>query len=297
MKDWHADLSDHMALPTTTMAMAWLVMRTDSQSFGWAESDIDALIGGVTFRASEGLSATAAHNTDSFSVDTLDVSAFLDVSTETELEAGVWDNASVLVFEYNFQDPPDALDNRVNILRAGTLGQVKRQQNRFTATLNGVQQRLSTRIGRQYSPLCPWRHAVWTGETFTSSPQCGVILTSFVHDGTVTSVGDNPALDFSDNATGQASDYYTQGFLVMTSGENAGMGPREIRRFVNDQFSLKRPFPFPVEVGDTYRAVSGDDHQAETCKTKYSNFVNFGGFIHVPGFNALIASPVGQTTV
>jgi uncharacterized phage protein (TIGR02218 family) len=48
---------------------------------------------------------------------------------------------------------------------------------------------------------------------------------------------------------------------------------------------------YPIQLGDEYEARPGCDKTPETCKTKFSNFANFGGFPDVPGRDAISKTP------
>ena len=184
-----------------------------------------------------------------------------------------------------------ALDASVHIKRAGTLGRIQRKNLLLTAEIRGLAEAFQTRIGRQYSPICPWRHAVWNGTTYVASVECQAVLTSFIHDGSITAVGADATLMVTDSVSAQANGYYeASGQITMTSGPNAGI-TREVLTFTSDVFTLLRPFPYPVAVGNTYRAVRGDDHEKTTCKDVYVNYVNFGGFADIPGADAVYTAP------
>jgi len=292
MKDFHASLLAHYQLPTTTLAVGWHVVRRDLQVFGWTEHDESVTIAGVAYIAGAGLQTSSTHSTNDFSVDTLDVTIFMAVSTETEIAAGIWDNAEVTAFEYNWASPPTALDNQVNILRYGNLGEITRQNNVLTAEIRGLSQRLVRRIGCQYSPTCPWYHAQWNGSTYVSSVECGIDLTSFIKTGTITSIINDGTLEFCDSAQAEANDYFNEGLITFTSGANAGI-TREVREWHDvKRFALYRPFSFPAAVGNSYVAVRGDDKTFETCKTDFDNGLNFGAFPHLPGIRAVYTNPV-----
>lgn len=293
MKALHAALLAHYQLPTTTLAVGWRVQRTDLQVFGWTEHDESVTIDGVLYVSGAGLQTSSTHSTNDFSVDTLDVTIFMTVSTETEIAAGIWDNAEVTAFEYNWASPPTALDTQVNILRHGNLGETKRQNNILTAEVRGLSQRLVRRIGRQYSPTCPWRHAQWTGTTYISSIECGIELAAHIVNGTITSIDGDGTLQFHDATRTEASEYFNEGLLTFTSGANAGI-TREVRAWdlASQTFALYRPFPFPAAVGNSYVAVRGDDKTFATCKDVFNNVANFGGFPHLPGIRAVYTNPV-----
>ena len=46
-----------------------------------------------------------------------------------------------------------------------------------------------------------------------------------------------------------------------------------------------------VAQGDRVRLQAGCDKRDETCKIKFSNFLNFRGFPHIPGEDWLMANP------
>lgn len=56
------------------------------------------------------------------------------------------------------------------------------------------------------------------------------------------------------------------------------------------QFDLQLQMPHPIQVGDTFEAVAGCDKLLSTCK-KFNNVINFRGFPHLPGRDALTGGP------
>lgn len=285
-------LAAHVRQVVTTLAEAWRVTRADGQVFGWTSHDQSVTIDGVVYRASEGLAMTAAHTSNDLRVDTLDVTVFLDVSTEAEIYAGVWDAAAVTIFLYDWQNPPLDLSADVRVIRQGTVGELTRTANAFTAQIPGLLQALNIRIGRQYTATCPWRHAQWNGTTYESSVECGVDLAPFIDDGTIDSIGVDATRSFGDALNPHAADpiWYPDGLITMLTGTNAGL-TREIGTWDANIFLLKRPFPYAVVVGDTYRAVRGDNKTFAICKIVYDNVVHFGGFPDVPGQDRVFTNP------
>jgi uncharacterized phage protein (TIGR02218 family) len=292
MKQLSDGLTAHLAQDVTTMATGWRVQRRDGQVFGWVDHDLDVTIAGVTYLASQGLRPTSVRSTDDLSVDTLDVSIFLTVGIEHDLVAGVWDDAEVIVFEYNWSVPPAALDTEVIILRAGHLGELSRTNGVLTAEIRGLTQRLSTRIGRTYTQTCPWRHGRWNPatQTYQSSAECTIDAEAFTRSGLVSGLGDTPVLECTDTTNGEPEGFFNEGLLTFTGGPNANV-TREIRRWTNQTFTLYRPFPFAMAVGDPYRALAGDDKTATTCRDRFQNLLNFGGFPFIPGAAAVFSSP------
>lgn len=284
MKNLNPVLLAHYAGARTQLAEGVLCVRTDGAVFGFTSHDQSTVIEGITLQAAEGLKPSASHNTDDLAVNTMDVTVLLHVSTETEIAAGIWDNSVVTVFEYIWADPPTVLDDHVLIKRYGTLGDLHRQKGVLQAALKGLTQRLAVRTGRQYSPGCPWR---------LGSGECTVDLTPWTHTGSVTGVGSDPTREFMDSTSTQSDGYYNEGWLTLTSGVNAGL-TREIRAWSSGQFSLYFPFFFPLQGGETYTAVHGDDKTKTTCKDVFNNYVNFGGFPDLPGIDKVWQNVTGM---
>jgi uncharacterized phage protein (TIGR02218 family) len=283
MKPWADALKLLYAQTVTRFASFWRVTRSDGLVFGFVDHDQDITIAGVTYRAAEGLGTTATQATADLQPGSIDVSAFLDVSTEGDLEAGIWDEAAITAFEAPWDTPPATLDpTQANILTHGRIGQITRQTGRFTAQLHGMTEQLDTAIGRMYLPGCPWR---------LGDSRCQVNLAAWTRTGTVTGVGADPRYGFSDTGQGEAAGWFNEGMVTVTSGANAGRS-MDIRLWEPPTFTLHRPLPYPVAVGDTYAAVTGDNKTFFICIEKFQNSARFGGFPHVPGPDRIMYNPL-----
>lgn len=80
---------------------------------------------------------------------------------------------------------------------------------------------------------------------------------------------------------GSNSGYFDGGLITMTSGDSSGLS-REVKAYVPGQWTLHEAFP-DAAAGDNYTMVAGDDKTATTCRVKFANLANFGGFPFVPG--------------
>lgn len=285
MKPWLEALRAHYVWTTTRLAMFWKVQRTDGQVFAWVDHDEDLAIAGITYRSRLGMLPTGTQTTMDLQPSTLDVTSFMDVSTEEELEAGIWDDAEVTIFEAPWDRLPTNIDpTTVNILLTGRLGQITRRSGIFVAQLHGLLEQLAVVIGEVYTITCPWR---------LGDSRCKADLTAHTHTGSITSVGgDDPRFSMTDANSGQPAGYYNEGTLTFTSGRNVGR-TGDIRHFgdVGD-FVMHRPFPFPAEVGDTYSAVRGDDKTISTCRDVYNNLLHFRGFPAIPGQDQVLNNPM-----
>lgn len=292
MKPLSLDLIDHCQQEVTTLATGWRVeRRLDGQTFGWVDHNEDITVDSVLYRASLGLQPTSAHSTNDLSVDSLDVTVFLDVSTEQEIIAGIWDNALLTIFEYNWNAPPTAFDETMNVLRYGNVGQINRSNGLLKAEIRGMTQRLQARIGRPYSPTCTWRHAIWDvdAQTYVSSIECALNLTPLIYDGAVETLGTPPTLKIGAASLTAPPGVLKAGFFTFTSGANHNF-TREVLSWQDGIITLDRHMPFAPDVGDTFKVVEGDDHTWQRC-IQLGNWRNFGGFPHLPGQHAVIGLP------
>jgi uncharacterized phage protein (TIGR02218 family) len=287
-----AALTAHFALPSTSIASYFHVVRVDGAVYGWTSHDVSQAIDSVVFSATSGLQTTTVHHTDDMRVNTMDVTVFLDASTEAAIAAGVWDDATVTLFEANWRNLPAVLfDTDCHVILHGTLGVMRRQDLQLLAEIRGLSHTLNNRIGAQYSWNCRYRHARWNGTTYEADVWCGAVLTSHIHDGSITSVGANPRLIASDSASTQVSAYYQDGgLLTFTSGANSGI-TREVAIWAPPVLTFGRPFPYVIAIGHTYRAVRGDPKNPGVCKDVYNNLVNYGGEPTVPGRDKIFGLP------
>ena len=77
------------------------------------------------------------------------------------------------------------------------------------------------------------------------------------------------------------NEFYELGELHMTSGDNAGQR-RPILSTTSGVFTVIWPFPYSVQVGDTFDVYPGCDKTGETCKNRFNNEEYFAGFLYVP---------------
>jgi uncharacterized phage protein (TIGR02218 family) len=126
-----------------------------------------------------------------------------------------------------------------------------------------------------YQTSC--RHALY-------DHNCTVIRDSRRTDATVTAVNGNKitAAEFGALASG----FLTSGYLEY------GNGPvlRSIVEHAGDTITLDSPLA--IEIGETVRVFDGCDHLFATCRDKFNNEENFGGFPFIPRIN-----PFGDTPI
>jgi uncharacterized phage protein (TIGR02218 family) len=173
----------------------------------------------------------------------------------------------------NWQD----VSQRV-ILRSGFLGQVTRGEAAFSAELRGLSCRLDQSAGRVFQRSCAWE---------LGDSRCGIDLGAAAHhgSGTVASVISN--FDFTASGIGSfALGVFSRGKITWLTGNNAGLEievKAHAQGSADTRLTLFLPMSRPIEVGDTFDITAGCDKRFATCRDRFANVVNFGGFPHMPG--------------
>jgi uncharacterized phage protein (TIGR02218 family) len=281
MKTLDSGLVTHLSGGVTTLCFCWRVERKDGTVMGFTDHDRDLTFDGVTYAAATGFTASQIEDQLGLAVSNLDVDGALSslAITEDDLNAGRWDDAAITIYRVNWADTSQRV-----IVRKGYLGKVTRSAVAFTAELRGLAARLDQTAGRVFQRTCPWD---------LGDSRCTVDLDDdTMHGaGTVTQAID----DFDFVASGLddfASGWFSRGKIVWTSGANEGLAVEAKSHSQTDtaaRISLFLPVPDPIQVGDTFTITAGCDKRIETCRDKFSNVVNFGGFPHMPGNDFILS--------
>jgi uncharacterized phage protein (TIGR02218 family) len=107
--------------------------------------------------------------------------------------------------------------------------------------------------------------------------RCGVNSASYRNDQTVVAISEN---EIELNASPFSNGDCDGGMMVFSAGSESRM----IKANTGVNFTVSYPFA-TLEVGDTVTVYQGCDHSYTTCKSKFSNGQNFGGFPFVPTRN------------
>jgi uncharacterized phage protein (TIGR02218 family) len=233
----------------------------------------DLVIGSNTYKTESGYQFTGVAGETSMSPGMLDLSgvaglAGIDYDT---IASGVFDNARVYAFATTWLTPVEDEEP----IGLAFLGKTTMRDDRYTAEMMMAVDALNQSAGKTYSPLCQKRFGG------TEYAGCGVDLGPITVTGTITHATSTSA--FRDSARAEAADYFAEGTIAFTSGDNAGLKPREIKSHAADgSIETFEAFHYPVQVGDDYTLVPGCRRRLEDCRDKWSNVINFGGFSFVP---------------
>ena len=268
----------HLAGEVTELATCWLITRRDALVLGFTDHPSDLVISGLTYQAALGYSATDVVTSGDLAVDNLNLAGYIDSPsiTEPDLMAGLWDYASVEIFEVIVSN----LSAGVRRLRRGRIGEVSLGRTVFEAELRGLSQAFTQQLCELTSPTC--RAAL-------GDARCKVNLTPLTVTGTVTSV--TSARVWADTSRSEAAGYFTFGRITWTSGANAGYAMEVKAHAAGGAITLVLPMPYPIAVGDGYSLVPGCDKLLSTCSTKFSNVINFRGEPHLPGMDEILRGP------
>lgn len=280
-------LADHMPC-LTRWAQTWLITRQDGQQFAYTTLDRPLTFHGITYQPCESLIASASESsTAAGSTGSMELSGTITDAgiKEEELFQGLFDGATVEVWNVPWINAGGETPVR---LMAGTTGDSTQGVLGFTAEVISPGAKAQQKpLLDVYTPQCRWK----LGDT-----RCTVDLSALTVSGTVTAsaipAAPNSATrrTFTDTSRTEATDFFNYGSVTFTSGLNNGLSA-EVKSFSNGTFVLWAPVLHPISVGDTYTARPGCDKAPDTCKTKFDNFDNYGGFPDVPGQDAIIKTP------
>lgn len=238
----------------------------------YTDFDSNIVYGGVTYIPAPGLQKVKMTLTPNSEVSNQELaSAWVD-APEEDLLGGRFDSAAVEVSWISWKNPHYGLFTVFN----GKLGEISWSDVGFKADIFSNMKDLEKNIGEVFTANC--RHSLYS----TSSPGligfCGVDKVSFTTTGNVTAIVKN-RWKFQ-ITTSAAADFYSGGKITFTSGSNNSIS-FSIKNFEDSTVDLFLPTSFPIVVGDTFTISAGCDKTLATCKSKFNNVVNYGGFPHI----------------
>lgn len=282
MKTISAGLQAHLESGATTLALCVKLTRLDGTIFGFTDHDRELVVDGVTYVPTHGADASAIETQAGLNVDQLEMRGFLDLLGvhEADISAGRWDYADVRVFAVNWAN----LAHGTMKLRRGRMGEIS-VTNDYTTDLRGLAQHLQQTILELAGETC-------AADLFDA--RCKIVATEgvFKFSGVAVSTIVQAQRQFTAAALGQAVDFFTAGEVLFTSGPNAGLGMEIKTHASGGNILLTEALPYEIQVGNLFTIFAGcRKRYTEDCKTKFNNGINFRGFPHLPGRDAIIRGP------
>ena len=251
------------------------IMRIELQNgtvFGYTDHDEVISYGGLNYVPAPGLQKVKMTLTASSEVSNQELaSAWVD-APEEDLLGGKFDSAMVEVAWVSWRHPQFG---RL-VVFTGQLGEVNWTPEGFEVDIVSYMKNLSVNIGNVFTANC--RHTLFSTAKVGHCGYCGVNKASFTQTGSIASVVTGKWV-FTISGS-QPSGYYSNGLIKFTSGFNNGLSA-VIKSHEGNQITLMLPTAFAVNAGDTFEIQAGCDKTLETCKTKFNNIYNFGGFPHI----------------
>lgn len=273
-------LAAKLAAETTTLAHVWRITRRDGRAFAFTDHDQPLAFDDLTAEPQHGVRLGAVEKGFDFAPDSASLEgAFAsDAIAAEDLARGLWDEARADLFLVDWTDP--AL--RAHLF-AGTLGEARGEGCAFTAELRGLKDQLDAPAGRVFSRRC---------DAEVGDARCGVDLSqaAYAGAGTVLALVDARTLRCA-GLSAFAAGWFARGRIAFADG---ALGEVASHRIDGADALLELLAPAPVAPGAAFTVTAGCDKRHATCRDKFMNVLNFRGFPHMPGPDALLeAAPAG----
>lgn len=274
-----AELAARLASGVTMLCHVWRFTRRDGSAFAFTDHDRPLAFDDLSCEPVAGMTSGVIEKSAALNVDTASITGALssEAITEADIARGVWDGARVDLYRVDWTDPT----LRVHLF-AGRLGEVRRGARAFEAELRGLQAALNVPVGRVFSRFC---------DADLGDARCGkdVETSAFRGEGVVTE-----ALGASQFRAGGletfGDDWFSRGRIVWSSG---GESEVATHRASGSSALLQLLDVAPQAViGAAFTIYAGCDKRFETCRAIFANTVNFRGFPHMPGNDAIQSGPI-----
>ena len=216
--------------------------------------------GPISYGAAIGMVPSNLQSTPNLSVDNADFQHLVpeyDVPiSEEDIRAGVYDYAEFTLMLVDYEN----LSAGHVVVHYGNLGQLRIKDGlSYWNELFGLSKQLKQSICARYSRTCP---AIFgsqpkgtPGSVVTEEKYCGFDAEALFEPFEVTSVGDEPTVQFTDallpwDSNGPTADYYHRGMVRWTSGLNAGREYEVEGNTVGGAVTTMFAMGYPAQIGD-----------------------------------------------
>lgn len=266
-----------------------LIETLSGEKFGFTSTINPLTIDGVTYDPTTGITPSqyrADLRTEPAS-SSFDGFFSTDIK-EVDLLSGSIDGAIATLFVCSWLNPPSTLNmNTALILSVGTLGKATSTDRGYRSEFLSAEVKLSRSRRKTTQPSC---------RATLGDSECAVNLSQYQFNGQVSAQIQGVGFRFSvisqnSKAEPKTTHFYRNGYVVFTTGQNAGQRFKISEHNDTNRFELlDRPL-YPLDNGDRFLAVVGCDKTLTECHEKFSNSDNFRGEPFVPGPDSLVRSP------
>ncbi len=275
-------LQAHLQMGLTTTCRCWAITRSDGQTFGFTDHDMELRFDDLVFKASTGLTAAAIEQATGLSIDNTEaMGALSDASVrEEDIEAGRFDGAEVRAWLVNWADPEQRM-----LQFHGSIGELRRAGGAFHAELRGLTDLLNRPLGRIYQKPC-------TAVLGDNDCRFALETPGYRAEAVIASL-DGAALRLQGAESSDAG-WFERGRLDVLDGAAQGLWASikldEPARDGRD-VTLWSSIGGGLAVGDRVQLTAGCDKRMTTCRLKFNNMLNFQGFPDLPHEDWVMAVP------
>jgi uncharacterized phage protein (TIGR02218 family) len=277
-------LATHYAGNTTTLAQFVEITRADGAVFRFSSVDLPVTVSSNVYVP--GLDVTAIANQAGLGGNNLEVTTTYDSTfTRTDFLLGLWNDAKWRLFEANWKVPADGINTLGNYVTGNTTpGEVAVKIELIARGAASLKQS----VGIITSKECRARFADYPTPIYLS--RCRLSSAAYLVTGTITNVTSQQVV--RDSTRLQPADWFAEGVLKFTSGNNIGLSMKVRDYALNGTFTFSLPFPATIIVGDAYQVIAGcRKRRTEDCAGKFANAANFQGEPDLPGQDKITAAP------
>jgi len=252
------------------------ITRKDGQIYGYTDHDLPLTVDSQLYVPAPGIKRTSLTTTTDDRVSNQEfASAWVD-APEEDLLAGLFDDAVVETMLCSWDHP----EYGTFTVDKGSLGVIQWTADGFRGDVQSHMRQLTRNIAFTYTASC--RHQLFSTFGPHKLGACTINKASYTFPGAV-SVVSTDKLIFEVSGLTQADGFCSAGTITWSTGANVGVVSPVKKHTVGavTTIELFLPTPYSIEVGDNFDITAGCDKTFATCKNKFNNVVNFGGFPHI----------------
>lgn len=182
----------------------------------------DLVMGGHTYKTDSGYQFSGLASESSMSPGVMDLDGIAGIAgiNRDQIVSGVFDGARVYAFATTWLTPTEDEEP----LGVAIMGKTTTRDDRYTAELMMLIDALNQSVGLSYTTSCP---KTFGGQEYAG---CGIDLGPLTVTGTITAVTSNSV--FRDDTRAEDPDWFGEGTIAFTTGDNAGLKPLEIKEYI-----------------------------------------------------------------
>jgi len=266
---------------TLHLATLWKLTRRDGAGLRITDHDKEILFDGETYTPVTGVDTSARQKIADLSANNQELVGVIsdDRITDADLRAKRYHGATLEEMLVDWTNPASGAIRRSRYF----LTEISYDGDQWKAQVGGLGVILAQSVGGQYTRHCRWS---------LGDSMCRVNLAALSVTGSVGTVR-VPRRTFESTELASAADgAYSLGVLDWTGGANEGQRSMvKLSVHGTGLVELYEQTVYPVEQGDTFSVAPGCDRTHTTCKERFNNLLNFGGFPTIPGTNKAQQTP------